>query len=96
MQEIIRLNFIDLIRKYKLHQTQVRIQHLTKTKKELRRRFFKLFKMFKKFKYGDADDSSEHSDVSKDYRFPEEIERNSMLINNQLKEIEKYLNRKLE
>lgn len=64
----------------------------------MRRRFLKLFRLFRKYKYGEDDEVSEKSDnsVDKDYRFPEEIERNSLMINNQLKEIEKYLNHKLE
>jgi hypothetical protein len=53
MLEIIRMNFIDLIRKYKLKQTNKRVLAVIKMKKEMRRRFLLLFKTFRKHKYGE-------------------------------------------
>ena len=53
MKEIIRLNFVDMARKAKNKQTMLRVKELTKTKKHIQGRFFKLYKVFKKYKYGE-------------------------------------------
>lgn len=93
MQEIIRLNLIEFVRKYKLKQTHKRIRLVIKVKKELQRRFLVLFKLFRLYKHGELfeDDKSE---IPKEFQMPEELEFNYKVINNQLHEIEKYLTKK--
>lgn len=96
MQEIIRLNFVDLVRKCKLKQTTQRVQAVIQTKNELRRRFLKVYRLFRQHKYGEElPEDDQVSRVPPEFQMPEELEFNNKLINTQLQEIEQYLARKL-
>lgn len=96
MQEIIRLNFVDLVRKCKLKQTTERVKAVIKTKNELRRRFLKVYRLFRQHKYGEElPEDEEVCHVPPEFQMPEELEFNNKLINTQLQEIEQYLARKL-
>lgn len=53
--EIIRLNFVELIHKYDIHQKRMRIDALKTTRKHLAKRFIKLYKAFRFKKYGEED-----------------------------------------
>ena len=59
MLEIIRLNFVNMIHKYDMHQKRKRMEALKKTRKLLRRRFMKVYRMYRFKKYGEPYDDKQ-------------------------------------
>lgn len=56
MQELIRLNFIDMVHRYDKHQKVKRIEAVTLTKQRLADKFLKLYRIYRHKKFGEPYD----------------------------------------
>lgn len=55
MKEIIRLNFVELIHKYDIHQAKIRVKGLKDTRQHLAKCFMKVYLAYRFKKYGEND-----------------------------------------
>lgn len=53
MLHLIKLNFIDMVHRYDMHQKVKRMEALKLTRQHLRKRFMRLYRMFRHKKYGE-------------------------------------------
>lgn len=53
MLEILRLNFINLIKKYDKYQAKKRVKAISKVRRHLAKKFTKLYRIFRFKKYGE-------------------------------------------
>lgn len=75
MQEVIRMNLVNFIHAYDIHQKRKRIDALKVTRKHLATRFMKLYRAFRFKKYGEVEKSecSERSEDIMNTPYPDHI-----------------------